>query len=115
MTKNINTIMEEDVEQIKKLLAGCIIVVIFIVVGFIFPWGLFFLIPYALHLYAKHLNERNQIKQFLDSELQGMTQKQIRQKRIELLTILQNPFASKTEKDCAKYAIKHIEKNYLKL
>lgn len=106
--------MEEDVGQIKRLLAGCAIVFIFIVIGFIFPWGLFFLVPYALHLYAKHLNERNQIKQFLDYELQGMTQKQIKKKYMELLTILQNPFASKTEKDCAKYAIKHIEKNYLK-
>lgn len=107
--------MEEELGQIRKLLGGCLFVLIFIIVGCIFPWALLFLIPYTLHLYSKHCKEKKKIDQLLDNELQGLTLEQVIQRRIEMIQFMQNPYATKEEKDCAKYAIKYIEKNYLKL
>lgn len=104
--------MEDELELIRKAFGGCLIVVILIIVGFVFPWALIFLIPYCLFQVIKHSNEKEQINQLIRSELQGKNLKEIEQKRIELLSILQNPYATKAERDCAKYAIRYIEENY---
>ncbi|CAK7074548.1 MAG: hypothetical protein PARBA_02993 [Parabacteroides sp.] len=104
--------MEEELGLVRKAFGGCLIMAILIIVGCVFPWALIFLIPYCLFRFIKHLNEKEQINQLIRNELQGKNLREIEKKRIELLSILQNPYATKAERDCAKYAIRYIEENY---
>lgn len=104
--------MEDELELIRKAFGGCLIIAIIIIVGFVFPWALIILIPYCLFRLIRNSNEKEQINQLIRNELQGKSPKEIEKKRIELLCILQNPYATKAERDCAKYAVKYIEENY---
>lgn len=109
---------EREEKNIEK---GCLIDIVLLILGCIFPILLIGIIPYLIYNgYKKYkysnemLNMMNKADQALEEELKHMSSEQIEERRIQMIMILQSPFSTQAEKDAASYTIKYIERHYLK-
>ena len=93
---------------------GCIVDLVLIVLVCVFPWTLVFVVPYWIYQFIMRFREYRYLKKgdnFLEKELKSMRPKEIEEKRVAYLTILNSPFSSPTEKAAARYVIGYIEKH----
>ncbi len=99
-------------ENIQSLLGIILMIIIILIIGSIFPWLLLVLIPYLIYLAIKREKRLKEVNQLLESEFKGKTPHEIESMRITLINTLNNPYATKVEKDNARYAIKYIEEHF---
>lgn len=98
---------------------GCLIDILLVILGCIFPVLFIGIIPYLVYsgfkdakYYGGMLDMQKKADRKLESELRKMTPEQIEAKRIEMLMILQSPYSTQAEKDAAAYTIHYIEKRF---
>lgn len=105
----------------KIIERGCLIDIVLLILGCIFPILFIGIIPYFIYTgfkefkyYNEMLNMMNKADKALEEELKHMSPKQIEERRIQMIMILQSPFSTQAEKDAASYTIKYIERHYPK-
>lgn len=94
----------------RKILGGCLMVGLLILVACIFPLLLFILIPYCFYLYFKQQKEKEQLHNMIEQELLGLDKEGVERKRQFYIIISQSSNASEAEKETAKYIVRYIEK-----
>lgn len=97
---------------------GCFLDIAFFVMACFVPILFFLFIPYIIGVCYYRFKEWKNMEEadaMLKQTLSNMTPVEIEMKRIELIDLMNNPYAPEGAKKNAAYAIRFIEKHYMGL